>query len=138
MKIGKEYYFEMGHRLTFHQGGCINLHGHSYKLIVILQGELNENGMLIDYYELDKIVNPIIKELDHGYLVYEKDSELIESLKKLNSRLLVVNFESTAENITKYLLSKLSENNFPKNIHKLTVRVYETSDAFAEESVELK
>ncbi len=31
----------------------------------------------MDYYDLKKIVNPLVEELDHAFMVYEKDKEII-------------------------------------------------------------
>lgn len=135
MKIAKEFRWEMGHRLKFHQGKCINLHGHSYKMMVEFTGDVDENGMVMDYYDVKEIVAPLVEELDHGFLVYENDTELLEILKKLNSKHSVVKFESTAENICKYFLEKISESKLPDNIKKISVKVFETENTYAEEEL---
>lgn len=134
MKVAKEFKWEMGHRLQFHQGRCRNLHGHSYRAIVELEGELNQNGMVIDFYDLIKIVNPLIEELDHSFLCDRADSELIETLKKLNSKTVIIDSPTTAENIAKYLTEKIIEANLPKKISCVSVKLFETSDSFAEYS----
>lgn len=66
MKIAKEFHWEMGHCLPEHFGNCKNIHGHSYKMMVELEGTQDESGMIMDYYDLKKIVNPVIEKLDHG------------------------------------------------------------------------
>jgi 6-pyruvoyltetrahydropterin/6-carboxytetrahydropterin synthase len=135
MKIAKEFRWEMGHRLKFHQGKCINLHGHSYKMMVEFTGDVDENGMVLDYYDVKEIVAPLVEELDHGFLVYENDTELQEMLKKLNSKHTVVKFESTAENLCKYFLEKIAERELPGNINKISVKVFETENTYAEEEL---
>ena len=55
MKIAKEFRWEMGHRLLEHKGKCYNLHGHSYKLLVEFGGEVEPNGMVMDYFDVKKI-----------------------------------------------------------------------------------
>ena len=133
MKIAKEFTWEMGHRLPFHTGKCKNLHGHSYKCMVELGGDPDKNGMVMDYYDLKKIVEPILDELDHAFMVCKKDTEMIEVLEKLNSRKVVVDFETTAENICVYLLNKIKSAKLPQNIHSIKVRVLETENSYAEE-----
>jgi 6-pyruvoyltetrahydropterin/6-carboxytetrahydropterin synthase len=133
MKIAKEFKWEMGHRLPFHEGKCRNLHGHSYRCMIELTGQPDKNGMLLDYYELKKIIDPIIDKMDHTFMVYEKDFELIEMLDKLGSNKLVVNFESTAENICVYLLNEIRKSSLPPNVESLKVRVLETDNTYAEE-----
>jgi|YNPMSStandDraft_2_1061718.scaffolds.fasta_scaffold00010_28 6-pyruvoyltetrahydropterin/6-carboxytetrahydropterin synthase len=135
--IAKEFYWDMGHRLTFHKGKCINLHGHSYKALIVIEGEEDENGMLLDYYELAKIVSPLVELLDHSFLVYEKDIELLEALKKLNSKHVIFDKETTAENICDFFLQNL-KNKLPENVKRLQVRIYESPKTFAEKSINLK
>ncbi|MBS3946189.1 MAG: 6-carboxytetrahydropterin synthase [Melioribacter sp.] len=133
MKIAKEFKWEMGHRLPFHEGKCRNLHGHSYRCMIELTGQPDKNGMLLDYYELKKIIDPIIDKMDHSFMVFEKDLELIEMLDKLGSNKLVVNFESTAENICVYLLNEIRKSSLPSNVESVKVRVLETDNTYAEE-----
>lgn len=137
MKIAKEFNWEMGHRLPFHEGKCKNIHGHSYKAVITFEGELDSNGMLIDYYDVKKIVNPFIDELDHAFMVHSNDSEMIDALNRLNSKKVVVDFHSTAENICQYLINKIKEAALPSNVKEISVRVYETYDDYAEESAEI-
>ena len=63
---------------------------------------------------------------------------MVEILKKLNSKHTVVNFESTAENLCKYFLKKISEKELPKNINGISVKVFETENTYAEEELNLK
>jgi len=137
MKIGKEFKWEMGHRLPEHFGQCKNIHGHSYKMLVEFEGELDENGMVIDYYDVEKIVNSIIEKLDHAFLVNKNDKLTIEFLEKLNSKKVVVDFESTAENICTYLLTQIKSVKIPANVKSLMVRVSETDEDYAEERVSI-
>ncbi|MEJ5352375.1 MAG: 6-carboxytetrahydropterin synthase [Melioribacteraceae bacterium] len=136
MRIAKEFSWEMGHRLTFHKGKCKNLHGHSYKCMIEINGTQDSNGMVLDYYDLAKIVNPVIEELDHSIMVYNEDKELIAALEMLNSRKVIVNFETTAENICLYLIDKI-KSSLPENITSLKVRVLETENSYAEEEIKL-
>jgi 6-pyruvoyltetrahydropterin/6-carboxytetrahydropterin synthase len=133
MRIAKEFTWEMGHRLPFHEGKCKNLHGHSYKCIIELTGEPDKNGMVLDYFELKKIIEPIIEELDHSFMVCVNDKEMIEVLNKLNSRKVIVNFETTAENICFYLLEEIKKSSLPPNLSEIKVRVFETDNTYAEE-----
>lgn len=137
MKIAKEFDWEMGHRLPFHKGKCKNLHGHSYKLIAELEGDLDENGMVLDFYDVKIIIAPIVEKLDHAFLVYEQDVELIEVLKKLNSKYVVVGFHPTAENICNYFLEAIKNSDMPENIKKVKIRVHETYDSYAEDEINL-
>lgn len=135
MKIAKEFKWEMGHRLPFHKGKCKNIHGHTYRMRVELEGELDKNGMVIDYYDVNEMIEPLVNELDHTFLVCENDREMIEVLDKLNSLKIVVPFETTAENITKYFLKKIKEKIGSPSIKTIKVRVYETEKTYAEDQL---
>jgi 6-pyruvoyltetrahydropterin/6-carboxytetrahydropterin synthase len=136
VKIAKEFRWEMGHRLPEHFGNCKNIHGHSYKMVVEIDGEVNPSGMVMDYYDLKKVVKPVLEKLDHAFMVYEEDNIVIDFLNTMKSKKVVVNFQSTVENICGYILHQLKDL-FPPNIKTLTVRVYETYDDYAEESLSL-
>lgn len=137
MKIAKEFRWEMGHRLPEHFGLCKNIHGHSYKMIVEFEGELDKNQMVIDYYDVEKIINPVIEKLDHSFMVTKDDKTVLEFLEKMNSKKVVVGFNSTAENICNYLLSEIKKTKLPSNILSVKVRVYETQFDYAEETMRL-
>jgi 6-pyruvoyltetrahydropterin/6-carboxytetrahydropterin synthase len=133
MKIAKEFHWEMGHRLPEHFGKCKNIHGHSYKMIVELEGEVNEGGMIMDYYDLKKVVNPIVDLLDHAFMVYEKDKEIVSFLESVKSKMVIVDFQSTVENICRYILTEIRKQNLPPNVKKVKVRIFESIDDYAEE-----
>jgi len=137
MKIAKEFRWEMGHRLPEHFGLCKNIHGHSYKMIVEFEGELDKNQMVIDYYDVEKIINPVIEKLDHSFMVDKDDKIVLEFLEKMNSKKIVVEFLATAENICLYLLDEIKKCSLPSNISSVKVRVYETQFDYAEETARL-
>lgn len=137
MKVAKEFKWEMGHRLPEHFGLCKNIHGHSYRMIVEFEGDLNERGMIIDFYDVDKIINPIVEELDHSFLVKDDDNLVIDFLDRVNSKKVLVNFDSTVENICNYMLIRIIKNELPANIKQVAVKIYETAEDYAEESIEL-
>lgn len=137
MKIAKEFRWEMGHRLPEHFGLCKNIHGHSYKMVVEFEGELDKNQMVIDYYDVEKIINPVIEKLDHSFMVNKNDKVVLEFLEKMNSKKVIVDFNSTAENICGYLLAEIKKTSLPSNISSVKVRVYETQFDYAEETTRL-
>jgi 6-pyruvoyltetrahydropterin/6-carboxytetrahydropterin synthase len=48
---------------------CSNVHGHSFKIILTLKGPVDEKlGWLMDYHEINQVMQPILKELDHKVL----------------------------------------------------------------------
>ena len=135
MKVAKEFKWEMGHRLPKHFGNCKNIHGHSYKMIVEFEGKLKRDEMVIDFYDIDRIVKPLVEKLDHAFMVNKDDKEVIEFLDKIKSKKFVVGFNSTVENICKFILEEIKKFILPQNISSVAVRVYETNEDYAEEKL---
>jgi 6-pyruvoyltetrahydropterin/6-carboxytetrahydropterin synthase len=73
---GKEMYelkvitsFAAAHRLTMVGAKCENMHGHNWKIEVVLRGDrLNPAGVLMDFGEIKAHVRDIIGRLDHQFL----------------------------------------------------------------------
>ena len=107
MILRKEYGFEAAHFIHNHPGKCRNLHGHSYKLLVSIEGKVNpETGMIIDFDDLSKVVlDKVIVRLDHRFL-----NDLIPL--------------STAENIAAWIWDQLK----PGLPGLVQLDLFETSD----------
>jgi 6-pyruvoyltetrahydropterin/6-carboxytetrahydropterin synthase len=61
--------FAAAHNLRNYHGKCEDLHGHNYKVRVVLAGgELDETGLLYDFLHLKKVIRDTIAGLDHKYL----------------------------------------------------------------------
>ena len=73
MLIRKSFTFEAAHVLPFHPGKCSRVHGHSYRLVVGLEGPLQPEGpaagMIEDFDVVSRRVKEtVIAELDHRSL----------------------------------------------------------------------
>ncbi|WP_215449412.1 6-carboxytetrahydropterin synthase QueD [Streptomyces sp. ATCC 21386] len=71
MEIFREFTFESAHRLPNVPEGhkCARLHGHSYKVIVHVEGPVGaESGWVMDFGDVKRAFKPIEARLDHYYL----------------------------------------------------------------------
>jgi queuosine biosynthesis protein QueD len=70
MKIGRTYRFEAAHRLDLlpETHKCHNLHGHNYRMEVTIFGVPNRLGFIMDFADLDAVVNPLVEKFDHKFL----------------------------------------------------------------------
>jgi 6-pyruvoyltetrahydropterin/6-carboxytetrahydropterin synthase len=69
MTVGKEFVFHAAHNLTGYKGKCEKLHGHSYRLRVAVEGPVSDDGMVMDFAEIDRVVRErVIDVLDHSYV----------------------------------------------------------------------
>jgi len=86
VRLVRTFTFEAAHWLpTFPEGHkCRRLHGHSFKVEVVVEGEVDRTrGYLIDYGEIGDACEPIRRQLDH-YCLNE-----IEGLSNPTSEVLV-------------------------------------------------
>ena len=70
MLIYKQFLFDSAHFLPNVPPGhkCRTMHGHTYKLTIYVDGELQEPGWIIDFGELKSIIKPVIDQVDHQLL----------------------------------------------------------------------
>jgi len=69
--LTRDYAFEAAHFLPRVAEGhkCRRMHGHSYKIRVTLVGAIDaETGWLVDFADVDRVVEPVLGELDHQVL----------------------------------------------------------------------
>ena len=109
--------FAAAHQLRNFRGKCENLHGHNWKVEVVLRGyHLDESGVLVDFGEVKQVTRSILTELDHRYL---------------NDLPFFQNRNPSSENIAHYLFERLGEH-FDKEgrwLHR--VSAWESADACA-------
>lgn len=84
--------FSGAHRLRGYRGKCEKLHGHNWKVDVIVSGEPDSSGMVIDFTILKQYLEKVLSTLDHKYL------NDIPYFKKKNP---------SSENTALYIFSKL-------------------------------
>ncbi len=71
VRLVKTFTFEAAHWLpTFPDGHkCRRMHGHSFKVDVIVEGDAPESdGYLMDYGDIKQAIAPVERELDHHLL----------------------------------------------------------------------
>ena len=108
MLLRKEFEFEAAHNLLHYHGKCEALHGHTYRLAVVLEGTPDAEGMVLDFSELSRIVKErVVSRLDHAYV-----NDIIE--------------QPTAENIASWVWDQIEELVLRPNCRLSSVEVWET------------
>lgn len=114
--IQKTIDFDAAHSLPFLpvEHKCHHLHGHTYRVEIDVEGEPDENGMLVDYADIAK---PILAALDH------KNLNHVDGLRT-----------STTERVAMWILVEVQGNLIKiRNAARVTrVRVYESTTTWAE------
>ena len=109
-----EDYFASAHQLRGYKGKCENIHGHNWRVVLSVQGEvLNEIGLLIDFHELKDILKKITARLDH------KNLNDIEPFTVINP---------SSENIAEYIAEKVQEDmtKINPNLYVESVTIWES------------
>ena len=61
--------FEAAHNLIDYEGGPEPLHGHSYKVEIVLETEkLQRHDLAVDFIEAKRALDAIAKEFDYSYI----------------------------------------------------------------------
>ena len=106
IKIEKKYYFYAGHRNKEAGIKCGRPHGHTYDVTCMFKFEAMKNGVTMLFSEIDKLVEPIIKEYDHHFLLCE-DDPLVEIFELTGEEYKTVPFETSAENMAIWLFNRI-------------------------------
>jgi len=68
MKLGVVTEFDAAHSLPGYQGKCAHMHGHTYQVEIVVEGDVGENGFVMDFYQIKRIIAGALQELDHSCL----------------------------------------------------------------------
>jgi len=116
-EVSVEYTFAAGHALRGYKGKCENVHGHNYKVQLVVGGEqLDSAGLLLDFVEIRKSMKEIVERLDHRFL------NDLAPFDQLNP---------SAENIAKYFFDALEPQVRQRNLHVAAVTIWETDTTSA-------
>ena len=108
MEIYKEFSFDSAHFLPNVPEGhkCRNMHGHTYRLKVFIEGQPDPKlGWIMDFKELKDALSGVIEQLDH---------RLINDIPGLEN--------PTAENITIWIWNQIK----PMLTNLSRIELYET------------
>ena len=141
MKVTKEITFDSAHMLSYYDGKCANLHGHTYRLQVTLEGEVSDiSHMVVDFNVLKQILKEeVMDRFDHAVLFsnHELQNEAEQNLcawaMTHDMNYVVLPGKTTCEDMAPYIRDLIQQNIEAKLIHAVvSVRLWETPTSFAE------
>jgi 6-pyruvoyltetrahydropterin/6-carboxytetrahydropterin synthase len=118
-EVSVDEQFAAAHNLRNYKGKCEDLHGHNYKLQVVLKGaELDSTGLLYDFVHLKQVIRDVIRALDHKYL---------------NELPPFVELNPSAENIARHIYDEISKqlHRVPNGAEVARITVWETDTTAA-------
>ncbi len=109
--------FSAAHSLRDYPGNCKNIHGHNWKIEVVMQSlSLDSIGMSVDFRRLKQETQSLLDALDHTY---------INEKPPFNS------MNPTAENMARWLYETLSKRLNDQNARMSRVNVWENENSSA-------
>jgi len=122
--ISKEIEFDAGHRVPLHASKCKNPHGHRYRVVAHIEGELitegPESGMVRDFSIVKQLLTTLVHaKYDHAFIVHEDDEALRCAFEegmfqdKSVWNIVEVPFIPTAECLAKSIFEDLKANGLP-------------------------
>ena len=110
--------FAAGHALRNYHGKCENVHGHNYRVEVMIQGDqLDATGLLVDFTEVKRAMREVIEYLDHRFI---------------NDLVPFTELNPSAENIAKFFFDRMHDGlkaDVPVRIAEVKVWETDTSSA---------
>lgn len=144
--LTREFTFDAAHQLVDYDGKCACIHGHTYRLLVTVEGHKLQQigpkkGMIIDFGQLKKVVNEeVIEKLDHKFLA-EGNEAILQLMDYVYSQfhhdmnpstifgengLQTLGFRTTAENLAKWIYFQLDGK---LSVKLREVKLYETPNS---------
>jgi 6-pyruvoyltetrahydropterin/6-carboxytetrahydropterin synthase len=109
--------FSAAHQLRAYKGKCEALHGHNWRVqIIVSSDKLNDIGIVIDFHELKEISREVILPLDHSFL---------------NDVFPFTEINPSSENIAKWIYDSLKKKLQTKNCLVSSVTVWENDSSSA-------
>ena len=102
--------FSAAHRLPHYGGPFHDLHGHTWKAVFIIEGPVQQDGMVCDFKVIKKLLDDQLP--DHRFL----NDEVAPP---------------TAENLAQYLFKKAGEKLAEKGLKLKTLEIWESENAAA-------
>ncbi|WP_139453904.1 6-pyruvoyl trahydropterin synthase family protein [Campylobacter armoricus] len=143
MIIRKIFEFENAHIVRFCSSKrCkTSIHGHSYKVEILLESKYLDNaGMVYDFGLLKDEIKQIIDSFDHAITLFKDDDKAyLEDMKKHSQRWVILPVNVSAENFVRVffvlidaLLSKTKMINGEQGVSLKSIIVHETRTGYAQ------
>jgi len=143
MLIRKQFKFENAHivRDCSTQRCSENIHGHSYKVEVLLESNYLDNGQMVYDFGLTKLyIKELIDAFDHAITLWsEDDKAYIEAMKKYSNRWVELPVSPSAEQFSRVIylmvervLACTDMQNGEKEVRLHSIIVHETETGYAQ------
>ncbi len=143
MIIRKLFKFENAHivRRCTTQRCSENIHGHSYKVEVLLESDYLDHGQMVyDFGLMKQTIKEMIDSFDHGITLWSgDDADYLASMKRHSKRWIELPVSPSAEQFARVIFLMVERvleitrmQNGERNVHLHSIIVHETDTGYAQ------
>lgn len=144
--------FSAAHFIIGHKK-CEHLHGHNWRVGVTVEGEPDERGLVVDFFDLESFLKSLCDSYDHRLLLPENNRSLKRLLEGESTRISVHGREfefpsedvvwlpvvnTTVEELARVVADEMVRNLPYPNVRRITVWVEESPGQSATEKRQVK
>ena len=144
--------FSAAHFIIGHKK-CEHLHGHNWRVGVTVEGEPDERGLVVDFFDLENFLKSLCDNYDHRLLLPENNRSLKRLLEGESTRISVHGREfefpsedvvwlpvvnTTVEELARVVADEMVRNLPYPNVRRITVWVEESPGQSATEKRQVK
>lgn len=132
--VTRRFTFCAAHRLPSHEGKCRRLHGHNYVALVTFAGDLDANGMVVDFGVVkDRVGGLIDSKWDHRTILHTQDplAKYIDGFVEAGD-VWYSSREPTAEHMAEILAAWAQQEVDDLGVRVMRVQLFETENCSAE------
>ncbi|HIE54132.1 MAG TPA: 6-pyruvoyl tetrahydropterin synthase family protein [Chromatiaceae bacterium] len=108
---------------------CLNLHGHTFRVDVEVEGEVDEaTGMVLDFGIIKRAVREVLEEYNHRVIVPKRDSQRVRLEGPFNGAVKLLDYP---EATTEYIALDIARSLHSKLRLPVRVKVYEGEGKYA-------
>ncbi|KYH42043.1 MAG: 6-pyruvoyl tetrahydropterin synthase [Candidatus Bathyarchaeota archaeon B63] len=129
MKVGVEgFTFDSAHYTKGSSEKCMNLHGHTFRLDVEVEGNVDpQTGMVIDFGLVKSVTMEVLEDYDHKVIIPKRESEGLVLSGPFLGRVKTIDYpEATTEYLALDIARKLHE----RLDAKVRVKLYEGNRSY--------
>ncbi len=144
--------FSAAHFIIGHKK-CEHLHGHNWRVGVTVEGEPDERGLVVDFFDLESFLKSLCDSYDHRLLLPENNRSLKRLLEGESTRISVHGREfefpsedvvwlpvvnTTVEELARVVADEVVRNLPYPNVRRITIWVEESPGQSATEKRQVK
>ncbi len=126
-RVAKSLTFAYGHRLRSHDGPCRHAHGHNAHVEVECAGDLDAQGMVVDFKAIQRVLGGWIRENWDHRMILQTGDPLLAALTELQEPVYELEGPPTAENLAAHLFHVARDAGLPVS----AIRFWETPTSMA-------